>query len=121
MAELKSYLKPENSLIMGAAVIGLVIANYNLHNGTAAQASASDAWQPQLVTSNKKAGWTSLAAVAGIALISRDANVFILGCSAVIAMHSSYLHSIATSPQLNQVVAPASAAAAAYAPSVSGT
>lgn len=107
MAEIKSILKPENSLVAGMAVVGLVIANYNLHNGTAAGASATGpAWNPTLVTSNKKAGYTSLAAVAGISLIAHDANIFILGCAAIIAMHSTYLHSIAVEPQLNQMVAP---------------
>jgi len=112
MAEITSYLKPENSIIAGLAVVALVIANYNLHNGTAAQAHASDPMHPALVTSNKKAGWTSLAMVSGIALIARDANVFILGCAAIIAMHSSYLHSIAVNPATNSAVSSAPTASA---------
>ena len=122
MAEIKSILKPENSLIAGMAVVGLVVGNYNLHNGTAASAAATGSWDPHLKTSNSKAGWTSLIMVSGISLLAKDANIFILGCAAVIAMHSSYIHSIAVEPQLGgMAVPPAGGAAAAYAPSVSGT
>lgn len=111
----KSYLKPENSIIAGMATVGLVIANYNLHNGSAASASATPAWNQDLTTSTKKAGYTSLIMVAGIALVSKDANIFILGCAAIIAMHSTYIHSIATSPNTGTIVAGAAAASPLFA------
>jgi hypothetical protein len=53
--------------------------------------------------------------VAGVSLLAKDANVFILGMATVIAMHSSYLHSIAVSPALGSIVS-GPAAAGAYAP-----
>ena len=123
MAEIKSILKPENSLVAGMAVVGLVVANYNLHNGSAAGASASPSWEPNLSTSNKKAGWSSLAMVAGVALLAKDANIFILGMATIIAMHTSYIHAIAVQPDLGKMVSPANgaSAAAAYAPSAAGT
>ncbi len=111
----KSYLKPENSIIAGMATVGLVIANYNLHNGSAASASATPAWNQDLTSSTKKAGYTSLILVAGVALISHDPNVFILGCAAIIAMHSTYIHSIATSPNTGTIVAGAAAASPLFA------
>jgi hypothetical protein len=114
-----SILKPENSLIAGMAVVGLVVANYNLHNGTAASCAASDSWEPNLKTSNSKAGYTSLVMVAGISLLAKDANIFILGCAAIIAMHSSYIHSIAVEPKTGALaMAPANGVSAmqAYAP-----
>jgi len=113
-----SILKPENSMIAGMAVVGLVIANYNLHNGSASQVALSPAEGQgggNLTTSNKKAGWTSIAMVAGISLLAKDANIFILGMAAVIAMHSSYLHSIAVSPSVGAIVS-GPAAAGAYVP-----
>jgi hypothetical protein len=115
MPDIRSVLKPENSMIAGLAVVGLVIANYNLHNGPVATVQATDAWNGTLTTSNKKAGWTSLAMVAGVSLLAKDANIFILGCAAIIAMHSSYIHGIAVSPQLGTMVA-GPAAASAYQP-----
>lgn len=112
-----SVLKPENSMIAGLAVVGLVIANYNLHNGPVSSValSPSEAGGGNLTTTNRKAGWTSLIMVAGIALLAKDGNVFILGAAAVIAMHSSYLHSLATSPSVNAIVS-GPAAAGAYVP-----
>jgi hypothetical protein len=116
MAEIKSILKPENSLIAGMAVVGLVVANYNLHNGTAASAAATGSWDPHLSTSNKKAGWTSLVMVAGISLLAKDANIFILGAATIIAMHSSYIHSIAVEPQLGGMALAPANQASAYVP-----
>jgi hypothetical protein len=100
-----SILKPENSLVAGMAVVGLVIANYNLHNGNSSMLQASDSMDSRLVSSNKKAGYTSLAMVAGISLIAKDTNIFILGCAAIIAMHSSAIHSIAVNPGTGQIQA----------------
>lgn len=116
-----SVLKPENSMIAGLAVVGLVIANYNLHNGSASAVALSpaEAGAGNLTTSNKKAGWSSLILVAGISLLAHDANIFILGAAAVIAMHSSYLHSIAVSPSVNAIVS-GPAAAGAYVPGSAG-
>jgi hypothetical protein len=112
-----SVLKPENSMIAGLAVVGLVIANYNLHNGPAAAVALSPAesGSGNLSTANKKAGWTSIIMVAGVSLLAKDANIFILGMATVIAMHSSYLHSIAVSPSLGAIVS-GPAAAGAYVP-----
>ena len=100
--DIKSYLTPENSIVAGLATVALVIGNYNLHNGSAAQAHMTEPNHPALTSSNKKAGWTSLVMVAGISLVARDANIFILGCAAIIVMHSSYMHSIAVNPANNQ-------------------
>jgi hypothetical protein len=114
---MSSVLKPENSMIAGLAVVGLVVANYNLHNGPVSSVALSPAegGSGNLTTTNKKSGWTSLVMVAGISLLAKDANIFILGMAAIIAMHSSYLHSIAVSPQVNAIVS-GPAAAGAYLP-----
>ncbi|HMH90306.1 MAG TPA: hypothetical protein VK586_04390 [Streptosporangiaceae bacterium] len=114
MTSVGSVLKPENSMIAGLAVVGLVIANYNLHNGSVSSNALSPAENGagNLTTTNKKAGWTSIVMVAGVSLLAKDANIFILGMAAVIAMHSSYLHSIAVSPQLNKIVSGPEAAGA---------
>jgi hypothetical protein len=113
-----SVLKPENSMIAGLAVVGLVIANYNLHNGPVSSVALSPSeagGSGSLTTTNRKAGWTSLIMVAGIALLAKDGNVCILGTAAIIAMHSSYLHSLASSPAVNAIVT-GPAAAGAYVP-----
>jgi hypothetical protein len=93
-----SILKPENSIIAGLAVVGLVIANYNLHNGTGASVRATDANHPVTMMSNNTAGWSSLILVAGASLLAKDANIFILGSIAVVVMHSAYLEHLAVDP-----------------------
>jgi hypothetical protein len=114
---MSSVLKPENSMIAGLAVVGLVIADYNLHNGSLASVALSppEGGGGNLTDANRKAGWTALIMVAGISLLAKDINVFILGSAAIIAMHSSTLHAIAVSPQLNSIVS-GPAAAGAYLP-----
>jgi len=101
-----SILKPENSLISGLAVVGLVIANYNLHNGSGVAVRATDANHPLLKQANNTAGWSSLILVAGASLLAKDANIFILGSAAILVMHSGYLEHIAASPATGMVVAP---------------
>lgn len=115
MAGLNPVFKPENSIIAGLAVIALVIANYNLHVGSNASVGATDAWDPNLQASSKKAGWSSLALVSGVALLARDPNIVILGGAAIIAMHASTVHAMAVHPQTGQIVAQ-SPTAASYAP-----
>ena len=110
-----SRLKPENSIIAGMATVALVVAVYNLHNGSAASASNTPAWSTDLTSSTKKAGYISLIMVGGISLVAKDANVFILGCAAIVAMHSTYIHAIATSPNTGTLVAGAAAASPLFA------
>jgi hypothetical protein len=95
----KSYLKPENSVVAGVGVMGLVYATYNISLGTMSQAQATDANHPVLESSRKKAGYTSFILVAGIGLIARDANIIILGSATIIGMELQYRHSIMADPQ----------------------
>lgn len=106
MAEIKSVLKPENSMIAGLAVVGLVIANYNIHNGSGVSVRATDANHPVTQSANNSAGWSSFILVAGASLLAKDANIMILGSAAIIAMHSTFLEHIAVSPDNVFVQAP---------------
>lgn len=121
MPTFKSAFKPENSLIAGFAVVGLVIANYNLHNGSGVSNRATDANHPVAQSANKTAGWTSLALVAGVSLIAKDPNIFILGTAAIIALHTSFVGHIATNPGLNQIIVGSGSQSQtdAYAPTLS--
>jgi hypothetical protein len=95
----KSILKPEASTVAGLATVGAVFGVYQLNVGTVAQASASDSNHPVLAASRKKAGYTALVLVAALTLITRDANVAILGGGTIIAMELSYRHGIMANPQ----------------------
>jgi hypothetical protein len=102
----KSYLKPENSIVAGVAVMAAVYGVYQLNVGTTAQASATDANHPVLESSRKKAGYQAGILVAGIGLISHDANIIILGAATIIAMELSYRHSIMAHPGTGLMQAP---------------
>jgi hypothetical protein len=95
----KSYLKPENSIVAGLAVVALVYADYQMNVGTVSQVQMSAANHPAIESSRKKAGYTAVILVAGIGLISKDANILILGAAAIIAMEVNYRHAIMASPE----------------------
>ena len=103
----KSILKPEGSTVAGIATIGAVYGIYQLNLGNVSQAHATDPNHPVLETSRKKAGWTALVLVAALTLITKDANVGILGGGTIIAMELNYRHAILSNPQGGGMVNPA--------------
>lgn len=109
----KSILKPSDSVVMSAATVGGVVAIYELHIGSVAQAHATDANHPANESSRKKAGLIALGAVAAFTLITKDANIGILGGGTIIAMEITYRHAIMTSPLTGQIQPPG---ASAYTP-----
>ncbi len=113
----KSILKPSDSVVMSVATVGGVVAVYELHIGSVAQAHATDANHPANESSRKKAGLMALAFVAGLTLITKDANIGILGGGTIIAMEVTYRHAIMTSPLTGQIQPPG---ANAYAPAGAG-
>lgn len=98
MKSIKSVLSPEGSIVSGIAVMGVVYGIYQLDVGPVSSAQASDANHPVLETSRKKAGYTAFILVAGITLITRDANVGILGFASIVAMEAHYRHAIMADP-----------------------
>lgn len=102
----KSILKPENSAIAGIATVGLVYGNYQLNVGSLSSVHMSEANHPALESSRKKAGWSSLVMVAGLTLITKDANIGILGFASIIAMEALSRHSIMTDAASGQIQNP---------------
>jgi hypothetical protein len=115
---LKSVLKPENSIIAGAATIALVAGVYQLDVGPVSQVHASAAGHGANTSGIKKAGATSLIMVAGIALLARDPNIVILGGAAIMAFHAHYRHANLVNPETNRMEA---AGPSAYQPPGPGT
>lgn len=95
----KSILKPDASTMAGLATVGTVFALYQLNIGPVSQAAASDANHPVLESSRHKAGYAALAVVGALTLITKDANIAILGGGTIIAMELSYRHAIMAHPQ----------------------
>jgi hypothetical protein len=106
VAGFKSIMRPEGSIMAGVAVGALVAGVYQLEVGSVSAAGASEANHPILDTSKKKAGYTSLVLVSGVALLARDPNILILGGSVIIAMELSYRHAIMQNPQTGTIVRP---------------
>lgn len=106
-------LKPENSIVAGLAVVGLVYADYSLHLGNMVQLQKTGANDGDAEASRKKAGWSALVLVSGIALLTRDPNIFVLGSAAIIAMEASARHAIMTDSDTGSIQLPGPSA---YAP-----
>lgn len=107
----KSILKPEGSTIAGLATIGAVYGVYQLNLGSVAQAQATTANHPVLESSRRKAGFTAMVLVASLTLITKDANIGILGAGTIIAMELSYRHGIMANPESGRMEHPNPAAA----------
>jgi len=95
----RSILKPEASTMAGLATVGVVFSVYQLNIGSVAQATATKDNHPVLNSSKRKAGYTALAIVAGLTLITKDANVGILGAGTICAMELSYRFGIMANPE----------------------
>lgn len=102
----KSILKPEGSTVAGLATVGAVFGIYQLNLGTAAVVQATEANHPVLESSRKKAGYTALVLVAALTLITKDANVGILGGGTIIALELNYRHGIMANPQSGRIQNP---------------
>lgn len=102
----KSVLKPDASTMASLATAGTVFAVYQLNVGSVSEASATDANHPVLASSRKKAGYTALALVSVLTLITKDANIGILGAGSIIAMELAYRHGIMSNPQSMQMQNP---------------
>jgi hypothetical protein len=102
----KSVLKPEDSVVAGLATAALVYGVYQNSLGSVAECQLSPANHPALEISRKKAGYTALAAVAGVSLLARDPHIAILGGAMIIAMELHYRHAIMADGQTGQIVPP---------------
>jgi hypothetical protein len=103
---LKSILKPEGSTMAGIATVVAVYGIYQLGIGPVSQAQATEPNHPVLESSRKKAGYTALALVGSLFLITKDANIAILGAGTVIFMELNYRHGIMADPGSGKIQNP---------------
>jgi hypothetical protein len=103
----RSILRPEGSIVSGIAVAGAVWAIYNMNVGNVSTAHASDPNHISNESSRKKAGYSAFIFVAGVTLITRDANVGLLGFASIVAMEINYRTAIMANPVNGQMVPPA--------------
>jgi hypothetical protein len=100
----KSILKPQDSVISGLATAGFVIGIHAAIMPTGAIVQATDAYDHNLESSRRKAAWIEIAAVAAITLLTKDANIFLLGGGTVIALDWHDRHAMSVHPATGQVV-----------------
>lgn len=106
----KSILKPEGSVAMGIATGVLVYAVYDRALPDAATMHATKPYDVNIEAGRRKAGWTAAGVVAAVSLLTRDANVFILGGVVLVALDVHARHANVTDPSTGSLVAPESGA-----------
>lgn len=104
MADIKSILKPEHSVLGGLAVGALVIGIYGQSVPNTAVSRATNANDANIDSGRKKAAYLASAVVAGVALATHDLNIFILGSAIVVVMDWHIRHANSTAPDTGQVV-----------------
>jgi hypothetical protein len=103
---IKSVLKPEGSIIMGAATAIMVYAVYDRSLPDASTMHATAPYDINLEAGRKKAVWTSAALLSAVSLLTRDVNVFILGGATLIALDIHARTAIVSAPDTGQLVSP---------------
>lgn len=106
MTYFKSVLKPEGSIVAGFATVGVVAGIYQLDVGPVTGVHLSRPYDGAASSAIRKAGYTSLIAVAGLTLLARDPNIAILGGAAIIAFHAHYRHANMVHPDTGRIVPP---------------
>lgn len=103
---IKSILRPEGSITMGIATGILVYAIYDRSLPPAATMHATKPNDINIEAGRKKATITSAGVVAAVSLLTRDANVFILGGIVLIALDIHARHANAVNPSTGELVSP---------------
>ena len=98
--------RPEVSLGMGLAVAALVWGVFNSTMPPVAEVRVTDQNDRDLAAAERTATWTSAAVVAGVALIAKDATVFILGGAMVTGLAWMYRHANQVHPEIGKATMP---------------
>lgn len=99
-----SILKPEGSVAMGIATMVFVYAVYDHSLPDMATIHATDPGDVNIEQARKKAAWEAAGAVAALALLTRDVNVFVLGAVSVFAFDMHVRHANASNNVTGQLV-----------------
>jgi hypothetical protein len=99
-------LRPEISLGASLAVMALDFGIFQLNMPVGADIRASAPHNSAIDSSRKAAVWTSISACAVLALLSKDADIFIFGGGFAVALDWYYRHANAVHPGTGQVTLP---------------
>jgi hypothetical protein len=96
-------LQANDSIMAAGLVAGAVFGLYQSHVGPVSQVHMTPANDQNVGTSIRKAGFVSVAMVAGFAFVAKDMNILIFGGSAIIAQELVYRHAHMASPETGQI------------------
>jgi hypothetical protein len=99
----KSILKPEGSLVAGIATGALVYGIYQMNLGNLATVHATSAGDGNARAARKKAAIEATSAVAAIALLAKDVNIFILGGGIAVLLDWHSRHAVESNPDTGQL------------------
>lgn len=99
-------MKPEVSVTAGLATAALVYGIYSNATPTVADIRVAKPHDADIESSRKLAAWTSAAVVAGVSLIAKDATIFIMGGSMVVALDWWHRHANEVNPLAGRATAP---------------
>lgn len=99
-------LKPEVSITTGLAVGALVWTIYNRALPADVDMRVAAPSDTDLESSRKKAAYTAAAVVSAVSLIAKDATVFILGGSMVVAVDWWARHANEVNPEIGRAFIP---------------
>jgi len=97
-------LKPEVSIPVALATGTVVYSIYSAALPPMVDVRASTENNDDAAAAERTAAWTSAGVVAGISLISRDVNPFIVGSAMIIALSWWYRHANMVVPELGKAV-----------------
>ncbi len=101
---------PEGSVTLGAATGVFVVGIYTLSTPDLATVRATLPHDDAIESGRKRAAWTSAAFVSGVALLTKDPTVFVLGGAVLIALDWHTRHANIVHPETGKVVQPGSKA-----------
>lgn len=101
---IKSILKPDGSIAIGIATGVMVYAVYDRSLPSMAVMNATPAHDINIEAARKTAALTSAAVLAGVTLLTRDVNVFILGSAVLVALDWHSRIANVRSPETGQLV-----------------
>lgn len=86
-------LKPNENLMLAAAVGAVVYGTYNIALPTIADTRGLPGNVPDIDKAEKAATWASVAVVSGISLLAKSPEVFVVGGFMTIGLAWTYKHS----------------------------
>lgn len=97
-----SIFPPTVSIPVGLATAAIVVSVFQKTNPPIADIRVADSQSPALASSERTATWTATGIVAGISLVTKDPDIFIIGGITVIIMAWMHRHANAVAPETNR-------------------